>query len=140
MPFCLGRTPLHVAAGTNASAAVIELMAHAYPPACDVQDSDGRTPLHYASDAHCELFQEDEGGIPPRADAIMVLVTTSLDSAVLEDNNKTAALEYAIMSDAPLEAVTLLQRATQMVMRQTASPEAQEEGSLSTDLNSHVRR
>lgn len=35
---CLRRTPLHVAAGSNASASLIELLARANPAACDVQD------------------------------------------------------------------------------------------------------
>ena len=33
---CLGRTPLHVAAGSGANPEVISMIAHAYPPACDI--------------------------------------------------------------------------------------------------------
>ena len=45
---CLRRTPLHVAAGSRAPASLIELLAHAYPAACDAQDEESKTPLHFA--------------------------------------------------------------------------------------------
>lgn len=35
---CVGRTPLHVAAGSGASVGLLNILAHAYPEACDVQD------------------------------------------------------------------------------------------------------
>ena len=43
---CLNRTPLHVAAGSKASASLIKLIARAYPAAC-VVDEEGKTPLHF---------------------------------------------------------------------------------------------
>eukprot|EP01083_Nonionella_stella_P250929 866335_1 len=56
---CLGRTPLHVAAGSGASPWVIQLLIMNYAPACSIQDDDGRTPLHFACDTSCELFEGD---------------------------------------------------------------------------------
>eukprot|EP00984_Skeletonema_dohrnii_P005970 scaffold2117_cov82-Skeletonema_dohrnii-CCMP3373.AAC.6 len=43
----LGRTPLHIAAGSKVSPLLLKLIARAYPAACDAQDEDGRTPLHF---------------------------------------------------------------------------------------------
>ncbi|KAL7525216.1 hypothetical protein ACHAXR_000907, partial [Thalassiosira sp. AJA248-18] len=42
---CLGRTPLHIAAGGGASQWVIQLLTMNYPQACNIQDQDGKTPL-----------------------------------------------------------------------------------------------
>ena len=56
---CLDRTPLHVAAGSNASASLLMILAHACPSACDFQDIEGKTPLHFACDSSCVLFEED---------------------------------------------------------------------------------
>ena len=118
---CLGRTPLHVAAGSGASHWVIKLLTMNYPQACNVQDEDGRTPLHFACDTTCELFEDDQylPRGPPSLDTIRVLLSGSLDAVTLEDVGEMNAVEYAIVSDAPIEVVNLLQKASQRVMRKT---------------------
>ncbi|KAL7534754.1 hypothetical protein ACHAXR_006060 [Thalassiosira sp. AJA248-18] len=116
---CLGRTPLHVAAGSNASPWVIKLLTINCPQACNIQDEDGRTPLHFACDTSCELF-EDDGCLPrgpPRLNTVRVLLSGSLDAVILEDVDEMNAVEYAIVSDAPIDVVKLLQKATQRVMK-----------------------
>ena len=117
---CLGRTPLHVAAGSGASPLIIKLLTMNYPQACSIQDEDGRTPLLFACDTSCELFEDDEASPrdPPTIDTVRVLLAGSLDSVILEDVDEMNAVEYAIVSDAPIEVVNLLQRATQRVLRQ----------------------
>ena len=117
---CLGRTPLHVAAGSGASPLIIKLLTMNYPQACSIQDEDGRTPLLFACDTSCELFEDDEASPrdPPTLDTVRVLLAGSLDSVILEDVDEMNAVEYAIVSDAPIEVVNLLQRATQRVLRQ----------------------
>ena len=124
----LDRTPLHVAAGTDAGAAVVRSLVEAYPEACDAKDEDGRTPLHMACDAECELFEDP--GVEKRKKrrelsypTIRILLSASPGSAVLEDNDETTAIEYALMSDAELETVKLLQRAAQRVMRKKLKEE-----------------
>ena len=116
---CLGRTPLHVAAGSGASPLIIKLLTMNYPQACSIQDEDGRTPLLFACDTSCELFEDDEASPrdPPTLDTVRVLLAGSLDSVTLEDVDEMNAVEYAIVSDAPIEVVNLLQRATQRVLR-----------------------
>ena len=121
---CLDRTPLHVAAGTGASASLIMLLARACPSACTVLDEDGRTPLHLACDISCELF-EDEDNIEPRRSpchaTIRELLSHSLHAASLEDDEGTSPLEYAIISDASIEVVCLLQKATQTQIMKKSS-------------------
>ncbi|KAL9180613.1 hypothetical protein ACHAXT_011066 [Thalassiosira profunda] len=117
---CLGRTPLHVAAGTGASPWVIKLLVLNYSEACNIQDLDGRTPLHFACDTSCELFEDDADCLPrgpPALNTVRFLLAGSLDAVTLEDVDEMNAVEYAIISDAPMEVVNLLQRATQRVMK-----------------------
>jgi len=63
---CLGRTPLHVAAGSKASASLIKLLANACLEVCDVQDEGGKTPLHFLCDSYSVMFEEvsDESDAP----------------------------------------------------------------------------
>jgi len=116
---CLGRTPLHVAAGSGASALVIKHLTANYPQACNVQDEDGRTPLHFACDVTCEMFEDDQGSPrdPPSLDTVRILLSGSLTSVTLEDVDEMNAVEYAIISDAPIEVVNLLQRASQRMRK-----------------------
>jgi hypothetical protein len=119
----LGRTPLHIAAGLGASPALIKLIALACPAACDAQDEDGKTPLHLACDIYCELFVEDDTNRnktsrrTPNHDSIRALLSESLGAATIEDLDEMSPLEYAIVSDASLQTVKMLQRASAEVCR-----------------------
>ncbi|KAL3823346.1 hypothetical protein ACHAXA_008841 [Cyclostephanos tholiformis] len=117
---CIGRTPLHVAAGSGVSPLVVQVLTKAYPQACNIQDNDGRTPLHFACDSSCELFEANEENSsrgPPCLDTIRVILSGSLDAVTLEDSDEMNALEYALLSDAPIELITFLQRTMQRVIR-----------------------
>ncbi|KAL7471903.1 hypothetical protein ACHAXS_012224 [Conticribra weissflogii] len=113
---CLGRTALHIAAGTRADIATIQILTEACPIAVDIQDNDGKTPLHFACDSSCELFEGDEHiqRPPPCLDSIKVLLSTSRMSIAIEDEDGMSPLEYAIMSEADCRVVNMLQRATQI--------------------------
>ena len=120
---CMGRTPLHVATGCGASSYVIKLLTTYYPDACNIQDRDGRTPLHFACDTTCALFEDTAYSRstasrgPPRLDVVRILLTGSLDAVILEDLDEMNAVEHAIVSDASIQVVNLLQNATQQVMK-----------------------
>lgn len=119
---CIGRTPLHVAAGSGASSPVVKILAAKYPRACNIQDEDGRTPLHFACDAECELFEEETSPKGPLSlETIYALLAGSLDAVLLEDADDMSAVEYALLSDAPIEIVTLLQKAAQQVIKNKAN-------------------
>ena len=113
---CLGRTPLHVAAGSAAAPRLIKLIAHAHPASCDAQDEDGKTPLHFACDITCELFEDSTPTEQaPREvchDTIRALLSESIYASTIEDLDEMNAVEYAIMSDAPLKTIKLLQVAS----------------------------
>ncbi|KAL7533226.1 hypothetical protein ACHAWF_004400 [Thalassiosira exigua] len=98
----MGRTPLHVAAGSSASLEVIGCLAANYPHACNIRDEDGRTPLHFACDASCILFDEDRHipRAPPDLVTIKILLVASLEAVTLEDVDEINAVELAILSDA----------------------------------------
>jgi ankyrin repeat protein len=121
---CIGRTPLHVAAGSGASFFVMKVLTTMYPGACNVQDEDGRTPLHFACDSSCELFEGDEecsSRGPPNLDTVRVLLAGSLEAVTLEDAEEMNAVEYAILSNAPIEVVIFLQKAMRRVMEMKKS-------------------
>mmetsp|Transcript_4776 Transcript_4776/g.9838 ORF Transcript_4776/g.9838 Transcript_4776/m.9838 type:complete len:227 (-) Transcript_4776:154-834(-) len=113
---CLGRTALHIAAGTRADISTIQILTEVCPIAVDIQDEDGKTPLHFACDSSCELFEGDENlqRPPPCLDSIKVLLSTSPVSVATEDEDGISPLEYAIMSEASCKMVSLLQKATQI--------------------------
>ncbi|KAK1735742.1 hypothetical protein QTG54_013448 [Skeletonema marinoi] len=114
-----GMTMLHAAlksAGSAADPRLIKILAHVCPPACDVQDVDGKTPLHFACDSSSVLFQDDHNNEsatprPPCHDAICALLSESLAAATIEDADEMSPLEHAIMSNASLKTVKLLQNA-----------------------------
>jgi ankyrin repeat protein len=128
---CLDRTPLHVAAGSGASPELLALIAHACPAACDVQDEEGKTPLHFACDSSCVLFEDDQENDesrtskqPPNHESIAALLSHSIHAATLEDEEEKTPLEHAIMSDASLKTVKLLQSATSKGMQMREGPQS----------------
>eukprot|EP00984_Skeletonema_dohrnii_P025981 scaffold15220_cov64-Skeletonema_dohrnii-CCMP3373.AAC.1 len=115
---CVGRTPLHVACGTGASAEIIRRLVKAYPQACDLQDEDGRLPLHIACDIECVLFEGDlTERAPPTIDVVRALLSGSLRSVLVEDEDEMSPIEYAIVSDANINVVKLLQKASMTLRR-----------------------
>ena len=121
---CLGRTPLHVAAGMGASPRLIKLIAHSCPSSCIAQDEDGKTPLHFACDSSCELFEDDSSSLSRSTvdhESIRVLLSADLHAATMEDLDEMNPLEYAILSDAELNTVKLLQKAAAVTLMKTRS-------------------
>lgn len=118
---CVGRTPLHVAAGTGADAFITRLLVKAYPKACDLQDDDGRTPLHLACDAECVIFEGSQTPRgPPTIDVVQALLSGSLAPVLVEDEDDTSPIEYAIVSGADMDVVKILQKASMTIRRQIA--------------------
>mmetsp|Transcript_27511 Transcript_27511/g.59126 ORF Transcript_27511/g.59126 Transcript_27511/m.59126 type:complete len:268 (+) Transcript_27511:53-856(+) len=129
---CLGRTPLHVAASSGASSRVIKCFVENYPQACDVQDKFGRTPLHLACDTSSEIFEDGEyqespkpSRCPPSLGTVRILLSGSLAAVTLDDDDEMNTVEYAILSDAPLAVVKLLQKASQWALRKREMEKSQ---------------
>lgn len=115
---CMGRTPLHIAAACDANPMVIKLLISANPSTCNILDQDGRTPLHLACDSSCSILDENDTQSQPQQreapsyGAVRALLSESLSPALIEDEDGMSALEYAIISDASIEVVHILQKAT----------------------------
>ena len=124
----LGRTPLHVAAGSKASSLLLKFIASAYPAACDAQDEEGKTPLHFICDTSFVLVADDDDHLSlsstsqeaPKYEAVVALLSESLNAATVEDSEEMTALEHAIMCDASLKTVQLLQSAATKSLRSRA--------------------
>eukprot|EP00578_Thalassiosira_sp_NH16_P012902 CAMPEP_0181115656 /NCGR_PEP_ID=MMETSP1071-20121207/21544_1 /TAXON_ID=35127 /ORGANISM="Thalassiosira sp., Strain NH16" /LENGTH=256 /DNA_ID=CAMNT_0023199869 /DNA_START=25 /DNA_END=795 /DNA_ORIENTATION=- len=97
---CLGRTPLHVATAHGADPKTIKMLGSVDPSTCSLLDDGGRSPLHLVC-----------GGSSCSEGTVRALLSTSLHPVLLEDEDGMSALEYAIVSDASLEVVNLLQKA-----------------------------
>ncbi|KAL7499677.1 hypothetical protein ACHAWT_007464 [Skeletonema menzelii] len=111
---CLNRTSLHVAAGVGANIDVIKYLVLAAPETCKIQDEDGRTPLHFACDVDCQLFEgEERKRNPPDYTLVHTLVCANFSTAAIEDADEMSPLEYAIFSNADIRVVKLLQKAVQ---------------------------
>ncbi len=124
-PACVdvaNRTPLHVAVGMHANKSVIETLIRVYPNACATLDWEGKTPLHLACNGCCDLFEEEEGDnamsndnmASPCLDTIRTLLNACPLAVVVEDQDGMTALEHAIISDASLKVVELLQITTRV--------------------------
>jgi hypothetical protein len=79
-----------------------------------MKDRDGKTALHLACDSSCELFEGDEGFTkpPPSYDVVHTLMRASPTTVHLEDDDGMNAVEYAIISNAPIKVVMTLQKGT----------------------------
>ena len=132
-----GRTPLHIAAGRDATdPRVIKLLGSADPTTCSMLDKCGRTPLHLACDASCD--DEEIPGrrrVPPSYDVVRVLLSECIEPVLIEDDDGMTPLEFAILSDASLEVVHLLQKATV-----TSHQEREGRAAMAKSSNTHQKR
>ena len=104
------RTALHIASANRSSAPLIRLLSQAYPEACTMQDDEGKTPLHLACDSSNTLrFWDRELFRQPSYEVIKELLCQGLDAAYIEDIHEANPLEYAIISEVPIDIIVLLQ-------------------------------
>lgn len=137
---CLGRTPLHVACGTGSDVSIIRLLVRAYPEACDIEDVDGRTPLHLACDTECVLFEGSQPTRePPTVDIVRTLLSGSLKSVLIEDEDDMSPIEYAILSESDSQVVKLLQKASMTLRRRIAKTNKQAATKTSTTGSAPVK-
>jgi len=125
----LGRTPLHIAVGGGAGVDSISFLVASCPRSCGCQDIDGRTPLHFACDSSSQLFEDDDHvrRDPPSYSLVQILLSGCGDSAALEDGEGMNAIEYALISEADMRTIRLLQRATQRQVRREKEEETRQD-------------
>lgn len=104
----LDRTPLHVAIESGASKYVAGHLAAKNPNACNLVDHQGKTPLH-------RCFDGDLDSLP--YEVIVALVDASPSSLDIEDISGMCAVELAILSEAPMKVIMMLQRAKRCHLR-----------------------
>ena len=119
---CVGRTPLHVACGSGVDDMIIRRLVKAYPQACDLPDEDGRLPLHLACDTDSVLFEgDDTQRAPPSFETVRTLLSGSLQSVLVEDEDDMSPIEYAIVTGANIKVVKFLQKASMTLRRKDAA-------------------
>jgi hypothetical protein len=111
-------TLLHSAVLFGACPRTISGLIKRHPEAASVIDKNGRTPLHLACICwkHHFAVMGDTTSFSCEQERVMKVIRDLCDAASysinIEDNDDMSALEYAIISDMPLEAVKRIQKAS----------------------------
>lgn len=120
-PDCMRRYPLHIAAMHGASAFVITYIVSLYPEAAEVQDVNGKTPLHLA---FCDYRWKSQSGIEEGLEIrksmrkiVQCLCNAAPESVVLEDEKGVSAIESAIEEEADMRVIRSLQKASESFRR-----------------------
>jgi hypothetical protein len=126
-----GHSPLHSASEWGACPRIIEFLIKRYPRAACMVDMEGKNPLHLCCE-NCSFEESCDTGAPwkgsedgSQADAVWpilakgpllpvvkALLKAAPDCVNLEDDEEMNALEYAIMFDADVKVVKVLQKAS----------------------------
>lgn len=150
-----GHTPLHCAAEWGASSAVVDFLIYKYPAAAGMTDLDGKTPLHLTCENCCYDAACDMGHLPfekncgadesqpqlvkgPLLPVIKALCKAAPKIPNIEDDEGISALEYAIMHDADVKVVKLLQKASSTAWKDEKKEKARR-AQLTARANSQLK-
>jgi hypothetical protein len=110
-----GRYPIHVAAKWGATPDVIQFLLRSNADAAGIQDSLGKTPMHYVAEFYAQNYSPRMAQILPMNESMLQVVkllkTAAPSSVNLEDNEGCNAIEYALETDADIKVVKAMQRA-----------------------------
>eukprot|EP00571_Detonula_confervacea_P016887 CAMPEP_0172301682 /NCGR_PEP_ID=MMETSP1058-20130122/3523_1 /TAXON_ID=83371 /ORGANISM="Detonula confervacea, Strain CCMP 353" /LENGTH=350 /DNA_ID=CAMNT_0013011893 /DNA_START=155 /DNA_END=1204 /DNA_ORIENTATION=+ len=113
----MGRLPLHYAAKWGASYRLLDYLIEKDRSAASVKDSLGKTPLHLLCEHYSSFIDSNQRDNLSSEDNMMeamaALIEAAPDAVNIEDNDDTTAIEYAIASDTPYDAVRLIQKASE---------------------------
>jgi len=113
-----GRLPLHVAISKVSQLSVISHVLMLNPRACTSVDNQGSTPLHICFDENVmHAFKASQF-----RELVRTLVQSSPESLAIEDRSSICPIERAILSDAPLKVVLLMQLSKRNYLRQKYHP------------------
>jgi hypothetical protein len=120
-----GHTALHVSADNATSPAVLLYLLQLFPEACSLADDQGKMPLHYVAVpskwstrrdfASFILESDDEGGMednmihPQYVDLLQAFVQAYPGALAHDDSRGRNPIECALLDNAPLDVVTIMQ-------------------------------
>ena len=121
-PDASGRYPIHVACKWSATPDVVDYLVRKNSSACGVQDSFGKTPMHYVAEFYVANYQIPLERKYPMDDSMMQVVkllkAAAPTSVNLEDDEGCNAIEYALVNDVNIKVIKSMQRACRDDWRQ----------------------
>lgn len=121
-PDASGRYPIHVACKWSATPDVVNYLVRTNSSACGVQDSFGKTPMHYVAEFYVANYQIPLERLYPIDESMMQVVkllrTAAPTSVNLEDDEGCNAIEYALVNDVNIKVIKSMQRACRDDWRQ----------------------
>lgn len=127
-----GRYPIHVAAKWGATPDVIQFLLRSNIRAAGVQDSLGKTPMHYIAEFYALNYSPRKAQILPMQESMLqcvkLLKTAAPTSVNLEDNEGCNAIEYALDNELDIKVVKAMQRACRDDWRERKAEVSGEQG------------
>ncbi len=109
-----GRLPLHVSIRNVSQLSIVSHVLMLNPEACTSLDDQGSIPLHFCFDENVmNAFKPSQF-----RELIRTLIQNSPESLMMEDRDGRCPLELAILSDAPLKTILLMQLSKYNYLRQ----------------------
>ena len=127
-----GRYPIHVASKWGATPDVIQFLLRSNVTAAGVQDSLGKTPMHYIAEFYALNYSPRKAQILPMQESMLqcvkLLKTAAPTSVNLEDNDGCNAIEYALDNELDIKVVKAMQRACRDDWRERKAEVCGEQG------------
>lgn len=118
---CMKRYPLHVAAQYGTCDRVIKMLLKENPKAAEIHDSNGYTPLQlvfknyeWKTKAHIAFGNEFKKATP----RICALLCKVAPNSVMEEIDGVSVIESALMQDAEMRVIEILQRASERALKE----------------------
>lgn len=143
-PDATGRYPIHVAAKWGAMPDVIQFLLRSNLTAAGVQDSLGKTPMHYIAEFYSVNYSPRKAQILPMQEsmlqAVKLIKTAAPQSVNLEDNEGCNAIEYALENEIDIKVVKAMQRACRDDWRERKAEVGEQGRRKHEDLVKDVKR
>ena len=113
------RYPIHVAVAYGCRMDVIKFFLQEKPDFANLQDSSGKTPMHYAGKSYSTMYVNNYCNFPDISEVrrntlevVKLLVEAAPQSVNTEDEDDMNPIEYALLSSAHISIVKAMQRAS----------------------------
>ena len=121
-----GRYPLHLAVASGCAPEVIQFLIQRNPTSAAIQDTSGKTPLHYAGECYAEMFINNNLDLPDSEIhrntylVVQMLVAVAPHAANMEDEDEMNPIEYAVLNSTHLKVIKMMQQASRKEWRKQA--------------------